>query len=112
MLKMKKIICAECKGQIEIRKELVVAGKLLQPYHNQCFEKPNSNLGKLHRFTGHFPVGFRFWFLIVIGNVFLGEVLKRTPESFWALVFYFLIFNIVFAGARICKYYSYERYLK
>ncbi len=109
---MKRILCAECSEPIRDKKDLVVAGKLMQPYHKLCLEQPNSNLGKLHKFTGKFPVGIRFWFLIAIGNGFLGEVLRRNPESFSLLVFFSLLFNVIFIGARIGIYYSYEKYLE
>ncbi len=109
---MKTIICTECKKQIKTRKDLVVAGKLLQPYHNHCLERPNSNLGKLNKFIGQFPTGIMFWSLIIVGNAFLGEMLRRTPESFSVLVFFFIVINSVFIGARIGIYYCYEQYIK
>ncbi|SHO46813.1 hypothetical protein SAMN02745220_01649 [Desulfopila aestuarii DSM 18488] len=112
ILKMKTIICTECKEQIKKRKELAIAGKLLQPYHNQCLEKPKSNLGKLHKFTGRYPLCIRFWFLLIVGNAFLGGILSRTPESFFVLLFFLILFNIVFVGARIGIYYIYEQHLR
>ena len=104
---MKTILCAECNKQIKEKKDLVVAGKLMLPYHKLCLEKPNSNLGKLHKFTGKFPTGIRFWFLMYIHNI--GEMLRRNPESFTVIIFFGLIFNIVFIGARVGIYFSYEQ---
>ena len=109
---MKSILCVECNKQIKEKKNLVVSGKLLQPYHKLCLEKPNTNVGKLHKFTGRFPVGIRFWLLIIVGNIFIGEMLRRNPDFISALIFFGIIFNIVFIGARVGIYYSYEQYLE
>lgn len=109
---MKSILCTECNEQIIKRSDLVVAGKLMQPYHRSCFEKPNSTLGKIQKFTGKFPVGVKFWILVVFGNLFIGEVLRRNPDSFGILLFFGLLFNIVFIGGKIGIYFSYEKYLK
>ena len=109
---MKSILCVECNEQIEEKKDLVVAGKLMQPYHKRCIEKPKSKHGKSHKFMGKFPVGKYFWILIVLGNFFIWEMLRKNPDSSEALIFFGVIFNVVFIGGRIGIYYSYEKYLK
>lgn len=109
---MKPVICTECKERITDKKELTVAGKMMQPYHNLCLEKPGSNLGKLQKFTGKFPLGHKFWLFIAIGNIALGEVMRRNPESLFVLVLFTILFNTVFMGARIAIYYSYEQHLQ
>ncbi len=57
-------------------------------------------------------MGARFWIVIIIGNTFIGEVFRRSPESISAIIFFGAVFNIVFIGARIAIYYSYEKYLE
>ena len=109
---MKSILCTECKKQISNKKDLAVTGKLMQPYHKECLEKPISRIGKVHKFYGKFPVGIRFWFFIILGNTFLYEILKRYPESLSVIIFFWIIFNIVFIGGRVGIYLSYEQYLK
>lgn len=109
---MKSIICTECDKKIIHKKDLVVSGKLLQPYHSTCLENPKSKLGKLHKFTGSFPVGIKFWILLIIGNLIMGIILRENPESITALIFFGLIFNTVFIFGRVGIYYSYEQYLE
>ena len=58
-LATKTIPCAECRQGIQTRRDLAVAGKLLQPYHRSCINSPVSKLGRLHRFYGTFPLGAR-----------------------------------------------------
>ncbi|THB76748.1 MAG: hypothetical protein D6B25_08885 [Desulfobulbaceae bacterium] len=109
---MKSILCAECNEQITKRNDLIVAGKLMKPYHKSCLEKPNSTLGKTHKFMGKFPVGIYFWILIILGNFFIGEMLRKNPDSPEVLIFFGIIFNLVFIGGRIGIYYSYEQYIE
>lgn len=109
---IKSILCTECEKQIRSKKELVVAGKLMQPYHKNCLEKPNSRIGKLHRFSGTFPVGIRFWFLVILGNLFFNEMLSRNPQSLTVIVVSGMLFNVIFIGGRIAVYLTYEKYLE
>ena len=109
---MISILCTECNMPITQKKDLVVAGKLLQPYHASCLKSPKSRLGKLRRFSGRFPVGIKFWILLFIGNMFGWEILTRNPDSTTALFVFFLIFNVVFIGGRVGIFYSYEQYLE
>ncbi len=109
---MKSILCAECNEQIIKKNDLIVAGKLMQPYHKSCLENPNSKLGKTHKFMGKFPAGKYFWFLIILGNFFISEMLRKNPGSLEILIIFGLIFNIVFIGGRIAIYYCYEQYLE
>jgi hypothetical protein len=109
---MKSIICAECNKPINRKEEFVVSGKLLQPYHAECLDKPNSHLGKLHKFTGKFPMGIWFWILIICGNIVIWEILRRDPDFISALIIFGVILNIVFIGARVGIYYRYEPYLE
>jgi hypothetical protein len=109
---MKLILCTECNKQIVKKNDLIVAGKLMQPYHKSCLEKPYSTLGKTNKFMGKFPVGKYFWILILLGNIFIGEMLRNNPGSLEILIFFGLIFNIVLLGGRIGIYYSYEQYLE
>ena len=109
---MKSILCTECNKPITQKNDFVAAGKLLQPYHASCLEAPKSKLGKLHKFTGRFPVGLRFWIYLIIGNMFGWTIIKMNPGATTVLILFFLIFNIVFIGGRVGIYYSYEQYLE
>ena len=109
---MKPILCTECKKEIKYRTDLKVAGKLLQPYHETCLANPDSKLGKLHKFTGCFPMGVKFWTLIIIGNLFLGFVYLNNSESAVILILFTLIFNAVFILARLGIYLGYEKHLE
>ena len=109
---MKQIICTECKKPIEYKMDLKVAGKLLQPYHASCLSRPNTKLGKMHRFTGAFPTGLKFWILIIIGNIVLAKLISDNGDSTAALIFIAIVFNAVFMFARIGIYYCYEQHLK
>jgi len=109
---MKSIVCTECRNPIEKKNDLRAAGKLLQPYHAACLSNPDTVLGKLHKFSGTFPTGLKFWALIIIGNLFLGKLVAEHAESTAVLIIFAIIFNAVFLFARIGIYYSYERHLK
>lgn len=69
-LATKTIPCAECRQGIQTRRDLAVAGKLLQPYHRSCINSPVSKLGRLHRFYGTFPLGGAILALVVGGECF------------------------------------------
>ncbi len=109
---MKSILCVECDKQIKKKKELVVAGKLLQPYHKVCLDNPNSKFGKWNRFSGKVPTGINFWILILVGNYFISEMFRKNPDSMVALISFGIIYTFIFIGARIGTYLYYERYLE
>ena len=103
---------AECRQGIQTRRDLAVAGKLLQPYHRSCINSPVSKLGRLHRFYGTFPLGGRFWLWLLVGNVFLTMVASREFVYSWTVVPFWIAFNLVFVTARVGVYLSYERHLE
>ena len=109
---MKSITCTECDKEIIHRSDLRVAGKLLQPYHASCLANPKSILGKIHKFIGCFPMGAKFWFLLLLGNLMLGFLIRDNIGSTAILASFRLIFNAVFIFARLGIYYNYERYLE
>lgn len=109
---MKSIICTECKKAIEYKDDLRVAGKLLHPYHSSCLSNPKTTLGKIHRFTGSFPTGLKFWILLIVGNLISGGLTVNNSESIYTLALFTIVFNSVFIFGRIAIYYSYEKYLK
>ena len=111
-LATKTIPCAECRQGIQTRRDLAVAGKLLQPYHRSCIDSPVSKLGRLHRFYGTLPLGGRFWLWLLVGNVFLTMVASREFVYSWTVVPFWIAFNLVFVTARVGVYLSYERHLE
>lgn len=108
---MKEILCAECSHPIKTRKDLKVAGKLMQPYHKNCIANPGSSAGKINRFSGSFPMGISFLVLIVLGNYFILTIFNNHPESRAVIIIFNMIFNVVFFGGRLGIYFSYEKYL-
>lgn len=105
-------MCSECKKQIIQKSDLVVAGKLMQPYHKECLAHPNSKIGKLHHFYGAYPVGMRFWLWIIGGNFALYMLFRRHADSFYFILLFGMIFNLVFVSGRVGIYLSYEKYLE
>lgn len=109
---MKNITCSECGKSIKLKSDLRIAGKLLQPYHSRCLSHPQSKIGKMHKFTGCFPLGVRFWIWILIGNIFVGFVIKQSIDSTNALFLFLIFCNVVYISARLGIYINYEKHLK
>lgn len=109
---MKSISRTECGNPIRFKDDLRVAGKLMQPYHSQCLDRPNTLAGRLNRFSGAFPQGFRFWLWLIIGNFTLVWIINQNPDAAIPLSLFLLVCNAVFVGGRIAIYFWYEKHLK
>lgn len=109
---MKSIICTDCGEPIKYKNDLKICGKLIQPYHVSCIDSPKSKSGKMNKFLGCFPLGFKFWFWLLTGNLILAMLIKKTPESTTELAIFLTVFNAVYIFARIGIYYSYEKHLQ
>lgn len=109
---MKEILCSECQRRIHRKKDLVVAGKIHQPYHKKCYKNPRSLAGKFNRFSGSFPLGMRFWLVFIVANGICLEILKHMSDSLLPLPQILAVFNVLFLGTRLGIYLSYERHLK
>ena len=111
MKNLKTIYCFECGKAIKYRNELVIAGKMMQPYHYNCFMNPKKFVSKMNKFKGAFPLGSRFWFWLIVGNVIAGAICTIETNSLTILYAFIVLCNVVFISARVGIYYTYERHL-
>lgn len=109
---MKSIICSDCGEPIRYKNDLKICGQLIQPYHASCINKPKSKTGKMNKFLGCFPLGFKFWFWLVIGNLILATLINKSPESTIDLAIFSILFNAIYIFTRIGIYYTYEKHLQ
>lgn len=109
---MKNITCVQCGKPITRKRDLRILGKTLSPIHHQCLIQPRDLTDKAARLAGTFPLGFKPWVWLGVGNGFAYWLLMQEPQSATAIIVFVAVSNLVFILPRLLIYLTIERHLK
>jgi hypothetical protein len=106
MDKKKKFNCSVCGDPIQHLADLTVAGRIIAPFHNGCYQQARKKFPYKLSWKINGPM---FWWLILGFNLLLTCMLLSFNDSWDELRWFYLVLNLSLLVPRLIAYFAYEK---